>query len=111
MRRASSDSEPYQWLIEVIEKNRTLWFEIATQFRAIFTNDGGEASGAAAGATGGTGEASSDGTANQVLSAWIMRRIQAFVGLLRSNVPLVRDGAVLHDLLDQCMFFGASMGR
>ena len=35
-----------------------------------------------------------------------MRRVEGFVAMLRANVPLVRDGAILHDLLDQCMFFG-----
>jgi hypothetical protein len=85
------------WLLDMVEKNRTLWFEIGTQFRAIFTSD--EAGGAA------------DKTADLVLSSWVVRRVEGFVSVLQEHLPRVRDGAQLHDLFEHAMFMGASLGR
>mmetsp|Transcript_41413 Transcript_41413/g.83598 ORF Transcript_41413/g.83598 Transcript_41413/m.83598 type:complete len:533 (+) Transcript_41413:1-1599(+) len=91
---ARGGDSPCQWLLDVIEKNRTLWFEIGTQFRAIFNCELGGA-----------------GTAYLVLSSWLARRIEGFVKLLQRALPLLHDGSALHDVLDQSMFFGASLGR
>ncbi|CAN0085881.1 unnamed protein product, partial [Hapterophycus canaliculatus] len=52
------------------------------------------------------GESSGD-----ILSLWLLRRVTAFVEQLRGVLPLVEDGGLLRSLLEECMFFGASMGR
>ncbi|CAM9347987.1 unnamed protein product, partial [Phaeothamnion confervicola] len=120
----------YQYLMDLIEKNRTHWYEIATQFRAIFSDDGpggfgggyggygaggtklGGAGGRGGGPSGGSsGGGSSCSRAEAVLAAWLVRRTDVFLALLRSLLPLIDSGASLQNLLDQCMFFGASMGR
>ena len=117
-----------QWLIEVIDKNRALWFEICTQYRAIFSSDAPVAAasngslampassdGTATAEASGTGAAEKaapkTGTAELVLNQWLTGRIERFVAFLRHYIFRVRDGASLHDILDQTMFFGASLGR
>ncbi|CAN0133323.1 unnamed protein product, partial [Ectocarpus fasciculatus] len=52
------------------------------------------------------GESSGD-----ILSLWLLRRVSAFVEQLKGLLPLVEDGGLLRSLLEECMFFGASMGR
>ena len=86
-----------QWLLDLVEKNRTLWFEIGTQFRAIFTSD--DAGG------------SIDKSADLVLSFWVVRRVESFVAMLAQQLMRVRDGAQLHHLFEHTMFMGASLGR
>ena len=86
-----------QWLLDLVEKNRTLWFEIGTQFRAIFTSD--DAGG------------SIDKSADLVLSSWVVRRVESFVAMLAQQLMRVRDGAQLHHLFEHTMFMGASLGR
>ncbi|CAN0163067.1 unnamed protein product, partial [Ectocarpus sp. 8 AP-2014] len=46
-----------------------------------------------------------------ILSLWLLRRVSAFVEQLKGLLPLVEDGGLLRSLLEECMFFGASMGR
>ncbi|CAM9965807.1 unnamed protein product, partial [Ectocarpus sp. 13 AM-2016] len=46
-----------------------------------------------------------------ILSLWLLRRVSAFVEQLKGLLPLVDDGGLLRSLLEECMFFGASMGR
>ncbi|KAG5190690.1 Dor1-like family-domain-containing protein, partial [Tribonema minus] len=86
--RGRGHLSPYSYLVDVIETCRTHWFEIATQFRAIFGADGDAA-----------------------LASWLARRVGAFAALLRAALPLVEDAASVRSLLEQCMSFAASMGR
>ena len=99
----------YQRLMDVLEKERTGWFEIATQFRAIFAVPlGGESSD-----TSGpdTGSDAGLGAAQGILGAWLGGRIDALIARLRLDLPRLGDGARLRSALEQCMFFGAGMGR
>jgi len=95
-----SDAEPFQCLLDVVETSRTLWFEIGTQFRAIFSS----------GSSSGSSECGPD-SSSEVLSSWLVGKIEGFVALLRQALPHVKDGAALHDVLEQVMFLGASLGR
>lgn len=95
-RNGRLDSEPAQaLLLDLIEKNRTLWFEIGTQFRALFCSDDG------------TG----NDTSELVLSTWLVNRIESFISLLHAHISTVNDGSALRDVLEAAMFFGASLGR
>lgn len=95
--------DPAQALMEAVERHRTHWFEIATQFRAIFL-DAEEGS-------GGGGATTGRGGGSKILSAWLLRRIEAFLSQLSRGLEDVTDGAALADVLEQCLFFAASMGR
>jgi hypothetical protein len=75
VQQRSGPDATYQWLLDVVEKNRTMWFEIGTQFRAIFTDET---------------SASGSSTANLLLSSWLLRRVENFVALLRQHAPLVQ---------------------
>lgn len=100
--------DPAQALMEVVERHRTHWFEIATQFRAIFLD---AEDGAGAGRVSGAGGGGGGGGGSKILSAWLLRRIEAFLGQLVRGLEDVTDGAALADALEQCLFFAASMGR
>lgn len=88
---ASAASDPYTYLLDVIEKCRTHWFEIATQYKTLF------------------GEAGGGG--GQPLAAWLSRRVGGFLVLLDEVLPSVEEGASLRSLVEQTMSFSASMGR
>ncbi|CAM9791518.1 unnamed protein product, partial [Ectocarpus sp. 8 AP-2014] len=116
----TASSGPYQALMDLIESCRSQWFEVATQFRAIFLAVEGSGGGSATaarqsavsslrvgeGLTTGSGRDSGD-----ILSLWLLRRVSAFVEQLKGLLPLVEDGGLLRSLLEECMFFGVSMGR
>eukprot|EP00752_Nemacystus_decipiens_P004544 g4148.t1 len=120
----TATASPYQVLMDLIESSRSQWFEVATQFRAIFlsvdASVGGPGGSAAAARTSplssprgpqGAMVAGSGRDSGDVLSLWLLRRVSAFVEQLKSLLPLVEDGGLLRSLLEECMFFGASMGR
>ncbi|CAM9612455.1 unnamed protein product, partial [Scytosiphon promiscuus] len=120
----SAASSPYQALMDLIESSRSQWFEVATQFRAIFLSGlildrvlaGGRAGarsaeGASPSATRGTRAMKEHPPPGDVLSLWLLRRVSAFVEQLKGVLPLIEDGGLLRSLLEECMFFGASMGR
>ncbi len=116
---AVAGRDPAQALLEAVERHRTHWFEIATQFRAIFLDmDAVSSTSAAAGGSGGgegplgcsVGVGGGSG-GSKILSAWLLGRIEAFLGQLASGLEGVTDGAALADVLEQCLFFAASMGR
>eukprot|EP01084_Bolivina_argentea_P094689 170245_1 len=105
--------DPYASLMDYMESCRTAWFEIATQFRAIFGGD--QNRGVGSFFKGSTKMGSSSNNINdsseQVLSAWLGRRVEIFLAQLRAVLPFIKDGASLANALEQAMFFGMSMGR
>ncbi|CAB1114659.1 unnamed protein product [Ectocarpus sp. CCAP 1310/34] len=116
----TASSGPYQTLMDLIESCRSQWFEVATQFRAIFLSVEGSGGGSATAARqsavssprGGEDLATGSGRdSGDILSLWLLRRVSAFVEQLKGLLPLVEDGSLLRSLLEECMFFGASMGR
>jgi hypothetical protein len=94
---------PYPVLVDIIERCRTSWFEISTQFRAIFGSGGS--------GTGGVEDEAKEDMSEMVITSWMDRRIELFLSHLRALLPLIDDGAALQNLLEQSMFFGASMAR
>jgi hypothetical protein len=79
---------PYSYAVDVIEKCRNYWYEIATQHKAVFSADN-----------------------DAVLSTWLSRRVQLFTDLLTQLLPAIDDGASIRSLLEQSMSFAISMGR
>eukprot|EP00953_Heterococcus_sp_UTEX-ZZ885_P020131 11261-Heterococcus_DN1.PRE.2 len=79
---------PYSYMVDVIEKCRNYWYEIATQYKAVFSADN-----------------------DAVLSTWLSRRVQLFTDLLAQLLPAIDDGASIRSLLEQSMSFAVSMGR
>eukprot|EP00953_Heterococcus_sp_UTEX-ZZ885_P020134 11262-Heterococcus_DN1.PRE.2 len=79
---------PYSYMVDVIEKCRNYWYEIATQYKAVFSADN-----------------------DAVLSTWLSRRVQLFTDLLTQLLPAIDDGASIRSLLEQSMSFAVSMGR
>eukprot|EP00903_Cladosiphon_okamuranus_P009789 g9306.t1 len=121
----ATTASPYQVLMDLIESSRSQWFEVATQFRAIFlsVDVGGAGGSTAAAAAARSSPLSTPGgnkggmmagngkESGEILSLWLLRRVSVFVEQLKSLLPLVEDGGSLRSLLEECMFFGASMGR
>jgi hypothetical protein len=100
----------YGYLSRLADTARLHMFEIVTQYRAIFSTGagGGAAAGAVAAADG--GDSSERGT-TALLHSWLVQRTTFFLNALRRDLPQITDGASLASLLDQCMYFGLSLGR
>lgn len=111
---------PYGYLSRLADTARLHMFEIVTQYRAIFSGGGGGAAAsdaaalgngaAAAAAAAASTDASERGT-TALLHSWLMQRTTLFVDALRLDLPGINDGASIASLLDQCMYFGLSLGR
>ncbi|CAM9519865.1 unnamed protein product [Choristocarpus tenellus] len=114
-------ASPYQYLVDLIERSRSHWFEIATQFKAIFLTDGfrttgggggvGSENGIPKGMTGVkrsslgdkglAGGSESAGGREEVLSSWLHRKVSGFLDKLRGLLPLIGDGSSVRNLLDE----------
>jgi len=95
---------PYQNLINIIKRNRENWFDIITQYRTIF----------APGSV--SGESKSKGTIaflddEGILSRWVCSKIDAFVDQLEYYLPRIDDCGSIANILEQAMYFGASLAR
>lgn len=84
-------------LLDLIETYRTRCFEIATQFLAIFR----------------TSQSKSNAPSDDVslLSLWMSRRVQLFIGKLKEGFSAFDESTPLRDVLDATVFFATSMGR
>jgi hypothetical protein len=102
----------YGYLSRLADTARLHMFEIVTQYRAIFSTGagGGAVTNAAAAASADGGDSSERGT-TALLHSWLVQRTTFFLNALRRDLPQITDGASLASLLDQCMYFGLSLGR
>ena len=118
--------DPFSFLSKIIEICRVHVFDIITQYRAVFSDDLPDSrvpnlTGSAHSLNGmGPGElgAAADGAAEQggeniktVLTSWANQKISWFVRLLTDQLDKMGDGSSINSLLNQCMYFGMSMGR
>lgn len=97
---SSGDSLDCELLLNTIDRIRTRTFEVATQFLAIFC-----------GTSSSQMQTSTQRQPLTLLSMWLSRRIQHFLGSLESQLAFVNNAATLRDVLDASNFFASSMGR
>uniref|UniRef100_A0A8C4NFI6 Conserved oligomeric Golgi complex subunit 8 n=2 Tax=Eptatretus burgeri TaxID=7764 RepID=A0A8C4NFI6_EPTBU len=91
--------DPHQHLVKSIEACRVHLFDIVTQYRAVFADD----------------EAVDGAQATAVFHSWMSRRVLCFLSVLEAglweNGSRNSGGARPDSLLEQCMYFGLSLGR
>ena len=88
---------PYGRALEMLEVNRTTWFSVITQFKALFEEN--------TDVDGGSHPASA------ILSAWTIRQVQQLLHNLHKLLPFIEEGASLRAVLEQTCFFASRMGQ
>ncbi|POM66487.1 Hypothetical protein PHPALM_17648 [Phytophthora palmivora] len=96
--RGISSSDPYQYvrmhrIIQVIDIKRTSWFDMITQYSAIF------------------GSENVDGKVDPPLCRWATATVANFIHILMKQLPKVDDFSSIATILEQSLFFGGSLGR
>uniref|UniRef100_H3HAQ8 Conserved oligomeric Golgi complex subunit 8 n=1 Tax=Phytophthora ramorum TaxID=164328 RepID=H3HAQ8_PHYRM len=97
--RGISTSEPYQYIIQVIDIKRTSWFDMITQYSAIF------------------GSENVAGKVDPPLCRWATTTVANFIHILMKyaikllQLPKIDDFSSIATILEQSLFFGGSLGR
>ncbi|EEY57934.1 conserved oligomeric Golgi complex subunit 8, putative [Phytophthora infestans T30-4] len=91
--RGISSSDPYQYIIQVIDIKRTSWFDMITQYSAIF------------------GSENVDGKVDPPLCRWATATVANFIQILMKQLPKIDDFSSIATILEQSLFFGGSLGR
>ncbi|GAB9472826.1 hypothetical protein Gpo141_00009992 [Globisporangium polare] len=91
--RGVSAADPYQYTIQVIDIKRTSWFDMITQYSAIFGNE------------------TVDGKVDPPLCRWATTTVADFIQILMKQLPKIDDFSSLATILEQSLFFGGSLGR
>nr|SVE78168.1 EOG090X04G7 [Daphnia lumholtzi] len=92
--------DAYQHILKTVELSRVHLFDIATQYRAIFTDEDPLVL------------ANQDPNTNEsaIYYSWIIEKITDFLEALQSDLPKVSPYS-LESVFGQCMYFGLSFGR
>ena len=85
------DSHSYDYLKRLTDVYRLHLFDVAMQYRAIFTE-----------------ESCQDGG---ILFSWAQQRVTLYLNALDIHLPQIRDGGGLASVLDHAMHAGSSLGR
>ncbi|KAI9009210.1 Dor1-like family-domain-containing protein [Hyaloraphidium curvatum] len=102
--------DPADYLKRYIDSSREHFFDIITQYRAIFSD--GPASGLAPSAALDPDVGSNTVLSTlSILSSYVTGVLEDFVGQLEAHLPRVRDVPQLGSLLTQTMYYGMSLGR
>ena len=128
----------YQFLMRLVEQSRVHWFDILTQFKAIFfvaeedgidDDDGvsfggsGRLSGRLSSRRGGGGEhddgsdsalppSRADGLRQRLLlSNWVVGKIGSLLNTLSKCLPMLSNGQQLAGVFEQSNYFGLSLAR
>eukprot|EP01104_Vermistella_antarctica_P014689 TRINITY_DN4675_c0_g2_i1.p1 TRINITY_DN4675_c0_g2~~TRINITY_DN4675_c0_g2_i1.p1 ORF type:complete len:644 (-),score=165.62 TRINITY_DN4675_c0_g2_i1:780-2711(-) len=91
----------YTYLSKLIDYSRAHLFDIITQYRAIFADETSQQDMDLASSVADGG----------VLYGWAVRKVSSFLDVLDSTLPCVSEGAAIGNILDQCMYYGMSLGR
>eukprot|EP01114_Cavostelium_apophysatum_P013075 TRINITY_DN3086_c0_g3_i1.p1 TRINITY_DN3086_c0_g3~~TRINITY_DN3086_c0_g3_i1.p1 ORF type:complete len:590 (-),score=143.50 TRINITY_DN3086_c0_g3_i1:10-1779(-) len=90
-------SNAYNYLTKLTDYSRTHLFDIITQYRAIFSDD-----------SSAQDEPLEDGG---LLYGWMIQVISDFLATLEKYLPDITEGLSIGNILDQCMYYGISLGR
>ena len=88
---------PYGQALEMLEVNRTTWFSVVTQFKALFEEN--------------TEVELCSHPPTAVLGAWAARQIHQLLSNLQQLLPSIEEGASLRAVLEQTCFFSNRMGQ
>ena len=94
---ANGSLGPYGRALEMLEVNRTTWFSVVTQFKALF-------------------EENSDiklcsHPPTAILGAWATSQVHQLLNNLQHLIPSIEEGASLRGVLEQTCFFANRMGQ
>ena len=113
---ATASLGPYGRALEMLEVNRTTWFSVVTQFKALFeenkgttTNSGSSSDGQQV--AGHTEEYLGSHPPIAILSAWATRQVHQLLSNLKQLLPSIEEGASLRAVLEQTCFFASRMGQ
>jgi len=95
--QSSYYSRPYQSSLKLIERCRVNWFDIITQYRAIFASGDDILQ-----------ELSEDGG---ILARWVSGKVMDFLSTLDLAISNIDDFGALANVLEQAMKFGLSLAR
>lgn len=98
---------PQARLVALSDGTRAMVFEIITQYRAVFSDDGVEDEGGLSGRK----KATSAAAASSILHDWAASCIDAYLASLEEGLRDICDGAALNTVLQQAMYCGHSLGR
>jgi len=91
---AVPNDNTYTSLTKRIDISRKNIFDIVIQYKSIFSdtqeeliNDGG------------------------ILSSWVGQNVSEFIKIISYNINNIDDGRSIYNLLDQCMWYGSSLGK
>jgi hypothetical protein len=112
----SSQLGPYGRSIELLEVNRTAWFSIVTQFKALFgevnmSGVGGSTSGSSANKQSLVDDDMRPFSATAVLGAWSTHHVHKLMTDLSILLPQIEEGTSLRTVLEQAVFFATRMGE
>ena len=96
LRKTGGTLGPYGRVIEMLEVNRTSWFNVVTQFNALFQENDNKVSAH---------------PPASLLSAWLTKQTQKLLSDLQLLLPSVEDGVSLRSVLEQCLHFASRMGQ
>eukprot|EP01134_Creolimax_fragrantissima_P001137 CFRG1137T1 len=91
-----SNTDVYSYTNKYIEICRIGLFDIVTHYRAIFPD---------------SGTRKGDLQSRQLMYGWVDHIVADFLQVLKTNLSMVTEGALLNSLLAQCMYLGSSLGR
>lgn len=91
----------YQTALKVIQKNREIWFDVVTQYQAIFGVGGG----------GGGASNSDEIESSETLARWIGQKVDAFVLNLKQSVMKFENCGELGSVFELSSSFAASLAR
>ncbi|KAI9363975.1 Dor1-like family-domain-containing protein [Zopfochytrium polystomum] len=112
------EKEPAEFLKKYIEVSREHFFDIVTQYKAIFSDTTSITPPATfAAATSGlgssapiSGQSGSPLTAT-ILSSYATHTVHSFLNHLATKTPQIHDATSLNSVLTQTMYYGMSLGR
>jgi len=93
--KSVGSDDAYTFLMAVVDKSRLLWFDVMTQYKAVFS----------------AGRADRSDASTRILATWVLSRLKGLHNIVRVCLPHITDFGQLERALDQCMYLGLSLKR